>query len=294
MSGDEAETPDATRTRVVLQRLRRSPGGLVGLGIVVCILLATLLGPLLAQDPAMQSLSGRFAVPGLFGGDPRHPLGADNFGRDVLARVLSGARVSLAVSVSVVILSMGIGTLVGILAGYVGGMLDGVLMRVADFQLSIPFILIALVLMAVLGPGVSTLVIALTAAFWVRFARVLRGEVLKIASLEYVQAAAVTGVGQGRIILRHVLPNVLPLVIVLVTLDLALAIIAEASLSFLGLGVPPPTPSWGMMISEGRGYLTEAPWITLAPAAAVMLTTVGVNLLGDFLRDALDTRLEER
>ncbi len=271
--------------------LRHSAKGITGLALVTLVLLVAVAAPLLApHDPARQMLEWRFLAPG----SAAHLLGGDNLGRDILSRVIVGTRTSIAVAVLVVGTASIIGSMLGVLSGYAGGVLDTVIMRLVDFQLAFPFLLMALIVMAVLGPGFWTLVLALVMPLWVRFARVVRAEALRVAQLEYIDAARSIGVSTLRIMLGHVLPNVLPSIIVLATLDVALVIIAEAALSFLGLGVQPPTPSWGGMISQGRDFLGDAPWMVLAPGLAILLTAIGINLFGDFLRDTYDPRLQQR
>ena len=274
--------------------LRHSAKGLTGLGLILLVLLVALLAPVIApHDPAAQVLEWRFAPPAWEPeGKAANLLGGDNLGRDILTRVVLGARVSIAVALIVVVIAGFAGSLLGAVAGYFGGVVDAVIMRLIDFQLAFPFLLLALIFMAILGPGFSTLVLALAFALWINFARVVRSETLRIRNLEFIDAARSIGVTHRRIILGHVLPNVLPSIIVIATLDVALVIIAEAALSFLGLGVQPPTPSWGLMISEGRDFLHDAPWMVLGPGLAVLMTSVGINLFGDFLRDVYDPRLQ--
>jgi ABC-type dipeptide/oligopeptide/nickel transport system permease subunit len=274
--------------------LARSAKGLTGLALILLALGTALAAPLIApQDPARQVIEWRFLPPAWDeGGSLAHLLGGDDLGRDIFSRVVMGARVSIAVAVLVVALATTIGSLLGAIAGYFGGLADTLIMRLAEFQLAFPFLLLALMFMAVLGPGFATLVTALTVALWVNFARVVRGEAMKIRPLEYIDAARSIGVPTWRIVVGHVLPNVFPSIVVLATLDVALVIIAEAALSFLGLGVQPPTPSWGMMISDGRDFLYEAPWMVLGPGVAILCTSIGINLFGDFLRDTYDPRLE--
>ena len=282
---------DGTRFR---QALLRSAKGMTGLALILLVLLVALLAPMIApHDPAAQILEWRFAPPAwAVEGSVTNLLGGDNLGRDILTRVLLGARVSIAVALIVVSIASVVGSLLGAVAGYFGGVVDAVIMRLIDFQLAFPFLLLALIFMAILGPGFSTLVLALSFALWINFARVVRSETLRIRSLEFIDAAHSIGVSHSRIIMSHVLPNVLPAIIVIATLDIALVIIAEAALSFLGLGVQPPTPSWGLMISEGRDFLHDAPWMVLGPGIAVLLTSIGINLFGDFLRDVYDPRLQ--
>jgi ABC-type dipeptide/oligopeptide/nickel transport system permease subunit len=280
-------------TRRFFDTMRGSPKGLTGVAILAIVLLTTIFAPYLApHDPAQQVTADRFLPPAwAVGGSWSHLLGGDNLGRDIFSRVVVGTRASIAMGFLVVAAAMFIGSLLGAIAGYFGGLLDSLIMRVVDFQLAFPFILIAIVFMAVLGPGLLSTFVALSVAIWVNYARLVRGETLKLRELEYIQAARCIGVGSGAILLKHIIPNVLPIIIVMATLDVAWVIIFEAALSFLGLGVQPPTPSWGVMISEGRNYLYDSHWMALGPGLAILVTSVGINLLGDFLRDTYDPRL---
>jgi peptide/nickel transport system permease protein len=268
-------------------RLARSPDSLpmnrCGFWIVGVTALAALVGPLVAMEPTVQELPLRLAGPSW-----AHPLGLDELGRDVLARLLSGARISLVIGVTVVAVSAAVGVVVGAIAGYVGGWVDEVVGRIIDVLLAFPGILLAIALVAVLGPGLPNIVIALSSIGWVGYARLVRGQVLKIRELEYVQAARVLGASTPRILLRHVVPATWSPVTVQATLGMAGAIVAEASLSFLGLGVQPPTPSWGTMIDAGRAHLIDAPHLTIFPGLALALLVAGFNLAGDALRDRLE------
>jgi ABC-type dipeptide/oligopeptide/nickel transport system permease subunit len=273
--------------------LRASPKGIIGFVIVSIVLLCAVFAPYLApHNPAQQVIANRFLTPAWAdGGDWSYPLGGDNLGRDIFSRVLVGTRVSIGMGFLVVGTSMIVGSMLGAIAGYFGGFLDTLIMRIVDFQLALPFILIAIVFMAIMGPGLWSTFVALSVAIWVNYARLVRGETLKLRELDYIQAARCIGVPSGTIVLRHVIPNVLPVIIVMATLDVAWVIIFEAALSFLGLGVQPPTPSWGVMISEGRNYLYDSHWMSLGPGLAILITSIGINLLGDFLRDTYDPRL---
>lgn len=258
----------------------------VGLTIVIVVVMAALVGPwLLPFDGIAQDLRGR-----LMGPSWQHPFGQDELGRDVLARVLLGARVSLLVSFTVVASASIVGTMLGALAGYVGGWVDDVLGRCIDVLMAFPGLLLAIALVAVLGPSISNVVVALVSIGWVGYARLVRGQVLKIRELEYVQAARALGAGVGRVVLAHVVPGALPAVAVQASLGMAGAMLAEASLSFLGLGVQPPTPSWGAMLDAGRSHLIDAPHLTVFPGVAVGVLVLGFNFLGDALRDVLDPR----
>ncbi len=289
--------PDLPRgARRFLRELLRSPKGITGFVMVAAVLLLALFAPWIAtNDPAQQSIAHRFLPPAWEeGGKLSHPLGGDNLGRDVFSRVVYGTRTSIEVAAIVTAVIVVFGTLVGLASGFFGRAVDAVLMRIVDFQMSFPFILLALLLLAILGKGFWTLVLALSVAFWVNIARLVRGETLRIRELDFVQAARGMGVPEWRIIMGHILPNTLPAIVVLATLDVAVIVLAEAAMSFLGLGIQPPTPSWGTMISDGRNYLYDAPWMTLAPGLGIMLTAIGINLLGDFLRDTYDPRLSRR
>ena len=258
----------------------------IGSAIVVLAVLAALLAPwMVPYDPASQELALRLAAPSW-----SHPFGLDELGRDILSRVLAGARISLLVGLVVVSVSAAVGVLLGALAGYFGGWLDEVISRAIDVLLAFPGLLLAIALVAVLGPSLRNVVLALSVIGWVGYARLVRGQVLRAREFDFVQAARALGAGTWRVLLRHVVPTTLPSVLVQATLGMAGAIIAEAALSFLGLGVQPPTPSWGTMLNGGRAHLLEAPHLTVFPGAAIALLVLGFNFLGDGLRDALDPR----
>jgi peptide/nickel transport system permease protein len=263
----------------------------VGILIVALAALAAVAGPwIVPYSPASQELAHR-----LVGPTWAHPLGLDELGRDVLARLLIGARISLLVGISVVSISAAAGIAIGAFAGYAGGWVDTLIGRVMDVLLAFPGILLAIALVAVLGPSLVNVVIALVTIGWVSYARLVRGQVLKVRELEYVQAARAQGATPLRVLARHVVPATLSAVIVQATLGMAGAIIAEASLSFLGLGVQPPTPSWGTMLDAGRSHLFDAPHLTIFPGLAIALLVLGFNFAGDALRDRFDprqTRLE--
>lgn len=258
----------------------------IGLVLVVLAACAAVIGPsLVSADPRAQELALRLAGPSW-----AHPLGLDELGRDILARLLAGARVSMLVGVSVVSVSAGVGLLVGGIAGYAGGWIDTLLGRVIDVLMAFPGILLAIALVAALGPSLRNVVFALATIGWVGYARLVRGQVLKAKEYEYVHSARSLGASAPRILLRHVLPAAYPAVLVQATLGMAGAIVAEASLSFLGLGVQPPTPSWGAMLDAGRGHLMDAPHLTVFPGLAIALLVLGFNFLGDGLRDRIDPR----
>ncbi|OFW07779.1 MAG: peptide ABC transporter permease [Acidobacteria bacterium RIFCSPLOWO2_02_FULL_67_36] len=259
----------------------------VGLAIVLVTLLAAAAGPALSPfDPADQDLARRLEGPSL-----SHPLGLDELGRDILARLLVGARISLMVGIAVVGVSSTVGMLFGSIAGYFGGRVDDVISRVIDVLMAFPGILLAIALVAVLGPSLTNVVLALSVIGWVGYARLVRGQALRARELEFVQAARALGAGSRRIVFRHVLPTAFPAVMVQATLGMAGAIIAEASLSFLGLGVQPPTPSWGTMLDAGRSHLFDAPHLTIFPGLAIATLVLGFNFLGDGLRDRVDPKM---
>ncbi len=257
-----------------------------GAAIVLIAVVAAILAPWIAPyDPASQLLSMRLEAPSL-----HHPFGLDELGRDILSRVLAGARISLLVGVTVVGISTLVGVLLGSVAGYFGGWIDEVISRGVDVLLAFPGMLLAIALVAVLGPSLANVIFALSVIGWVGYARLVRGQVLRARELEFVQAARALGAGATRILLRHVIPTTLPAVMVQATLGMAGAILAEAALSFLGLGVQPPAPSWGTMLSGGRLHLLDAPHLTIFPGAAIALLVLGFNFLGDGLRDAFDPK----
>jgi peptide/nickel transport system permease protein len=257
-----------------------------GLAIVAVTVFAALLAPwLLPWDPATQDLALRLQGPSL-----QHLFGLDELGRDILARVLLGARVSLLVGIVVVGVSTSVGMAVGAVAGYYGGRIDQAIGRVMDVLMAFPGMLLAIALVAVLGPSLTNVVLALAVIGWVGYARLVRGQVLRAREFDYVTAARALGSGTLRILVRHVLPSALPPVLVQATLGMAGAILSEAALSFLGLGVQPPTPSWGTMINGGRTHLLDAPHLTIFPGIFLAIVVLGFNFLGDGLRDAIDPR----
>jgi len=275
----------------VARRTRRLVAA--GAGFVLLLGLVAVAAPWLSpHDPVRQSLRGRLAAPTLEGADGRaHLLGTDHLGRDVLSRTLYGARVSLLVGFAAVAVGGVVGGALGILAGYRGGWTDSVVMTVADAQLAFPFVLLAIGIIGVLGPSFPTLVAVIGLSGWVDYARVLRSQVLVLRSREFVDAILALGGAVPRIVARHIVPNVLSTLVVIATLQLARAIVLEATLSFLGLGIQPPTPSWGGMIQEGREYLDSAWWISIFPGCLLLLTSLVVSRSGDWLRDLLDPTL---
>ena len=260
----------------------------VGLALTVATVLVAVAAPWLTpHDPLRADFAASLKPPGT----PGHPLGTDQLGRDLLARVLHGARLALFIGVCTVVVTAIAGSLLGLVAGFVERWPSAVLMRLADVQLSFPFILLALTINAIVGLGLRNIILSLSAAGWVVYARVVRGEVLSVKQRDFVHAAAALGVGRGRLLFRHVLPNVAPSIIVVSSLQFSQFIVAEAAISFLGFGIRPPTPAWGSMLSESRDFLYVAWWLAAFPGAALALTALGVNLLGDWLRDTLDPKL---
>lgn len=276
--------------------LRRSPLAAVGIAIIGSVVLLAAAGPFaFPGDPIEQRLAQALTPPfWLERGTLQTPLGTDHLGRDVWTRMIHGARISLLVGVAGALLGGTVGVLAGVTAGYYGGRVDTVIMRLVDLHLAFPLILLALAIAAILGPSLRNLIIVMAITTWMIYARVVRGVTLSLREREFVLAARAVGANDLRIMARHVLPNLLAPVLVIGTLEVARVILMESALSFLGVGVPPPTPTWGRMLSEGRDYLTVAPWIATFPGLAIMITVLGVNLLGDGMRDLLDPRLRKQ
>lgn len=274
------------------RRLFSSPSAVIGLALFLAVVIAALAAPVIAPHaPDQQHLALRLRPPGWAPDDgPVFWLGSDTLGRDVLSRILFGARVSLAVGLASVLISGTLGIALGLVAGFMGGLVDMFLSTLADIQQSIPFIALIIAVAAAIGAGVRNVILILGVTGWVSYFRVVRGETLSVRETEYVEAARSIGAGNLRIIGRHILPNVAASVVVIATLLLAAVITSEAALSFLGLGVPPTTPTWGNMISEGREYVRDAWWLPVFPGLAISATVLGINLLGDWLRDVLDPR----
>ena len=279
---------------VTLKRLARRRTAVFGLGVVVVVLLAALFAPWIVPfDPLEQDINQRLKEPGWQTAAGRiHVLGTDHLGRDILARVIFGSRIALVVGLSAVLISGMLGMAIGLVAGYFGGKVDDFFMRLAHVQLAFPFILLAIAVIGVLGPSLRNIIIVIGVSSWVVYARVVRGEVLSIREREFVQAAIALGSRDGRVLVRHVLPNAFTPWLVVATLDMARVIVIESALSFLGLGVQPPTPTWGGMLADGRVYLSTAWWLATFPGLAILVTVLGINLLGDGLRDPLDPRLK--
>ena len=267
-------------------------GGIILAALVVCGLAAPLLAPF---DPQEQRLESRLEAPAWLGGRAQaNLLGTDNLGRDILSRIVYGSRISLLVGATTVVLAGLVGCFLGAVAGYFGRRVDEIVGKITEIFLAFPFLLLAIALMAFLGQGVINIIIALMVSRWVQYCRVVRGEVLSLKERDFVTAAKALGARDYYVLLRHVMPNTLASVTVVATFGMAIVIISEASLSFLGLGVPAHIPTWGSMLSEGRSYMNRAPWLTIFPGIAIFVTVFGINLLGDGLRDVLDPKLRRQ
>jgi peptide/nickel transport system permease protein len=304
LAGAFAEVrPRRSATHRALRMLRRNRIGVVGAVILLLVVVAAVFAPILAPyDPDQQSLTDRLTCPWLtscprYGttetihGSTSHILGTDQLGRDILSRIIYGARVSLIVGLTAVILGAGLGSALGLLSGYYGGFLDTIIMRIGDIFLAFPYLLLAIAIVAVLGGGLLNVIIVLAIATWVPYARLMRGSVLSAKEREFVIAARAIGAKDAAVLFRHTLPNVVTPIIVFGTFSVAAAIIAEAGLSFLGLGVGTSIPTWGNMLADGRAYVSTAWWLATIPGVAIMLTVLSINLIGDWLRDALDPQL---
>lgn len=283
----------ASRVSVIRKRLSGLP--LVWISVVVCLIVVAALAPWLAPySPTDGSLSAKLKPPfWLEGGSTAHLLGTDAFGRDVLSRLIHGARISLAVSLIAIVVSGATGVFVGLVSGYFGGWLDAVLSRLVDIGLSMPLILMAMLLAVAFGAGLSNIILVISLLLWPRYARQIRAEALSVAQQDYVVLARVAGCSAWRILWRHLLPNVVPTIIVLATLQVGYVIILESSLSFLGVGVPPPQPAWGVMVADGRGLIETSWWVSLFPGLAILLTVLTLNSFGDWTRDRLDPKLQQ-
>ena len=275
-------------------RDRRWPPN-VPLAIVVALVLSGVLAPLLAPHSPIEGSLGERLVPplGLEGSKSRHPLGTDRLGRDTLSRLLYGARISLSVSVVGIALTGAVGSFIGLLAGFLGGWVDTLLMRLVDISLSLPGILIAVLLSVVFEPSFSNVIIVVVFLLWPSYARLVRGETLGLKQQEFVALARIAGCSNLTIMFRHIVPNLLPSILVLATLHVGYVIVLEAALSFLGVGIPPPTPSWGVMVADGRGLIEQAWWVSILPGVAIVVTVLSLNILGDWVRDRLDPKLRQ-
>ena len=264
-----------------------NPLNVVALALIAMFAACALFAPLLAPyDPLLQELGTRLQPP-----SPQHWLGTDSLGRDIASRILYGARISLIVGVVVVASAGVVGTAIGLVAGYAGGLVDDALMRLTEVFLAFPALILAMAIAGALGPSLTNAIIAIAAVTWAVYARLVRGQILSLRRREFVEAARAIGASRTRIVLRHLLPNALAPLMVQASFDLGSSIIAAAGLSFIGFGAQPPTPEWGVMISEGRNYISTQPWLSLFPGLAILLAVGSFNLLGDGLRDAFDPRL---
>jgi peptide/nickel transport system permease protein len=284
------------RARSRLARLwRLSPLVVVGGLILLTVVLACALAPALTRaDPIKTGFSARLRPPLGLGGTPAHIMGTDNLGRDIWVRVLYGGRISLALATGAVILAAGAGVLLGLVSGYAGGRIDDLIMRVADVQLAFPVIMLAIAIIAVVGTSEFAIIGVLALSGWVLYARTVRANLLSIRNLEYIEAARALGASSLRIIVSHILPNAMAPILVIASAQFATMVLLETGLSFLGLGIQPPRPSWGNMLAEGRDYLSNAWWLATIPGLAISLVVLGANLFGDGLRDILDPRLRQR
>ncbi len=288
----ESSLPETgpSKSRRLVRLFLRNPGAIIGALFVLFTLLATLFGPLLEPHAATAINLNHALVPPVFehGGSAAYPLGSDYLGRNLFGMIVSGTRISVDLAVLAVICSMAVGTLIGLYSGYAGGWLGNLLMRLTDLQMAFPFILMALTLMAISGPGLWKVVVVLALSGWTDYARIVRSQTLQQRHMLYVNAAQASGASRARVIFRHILPNISDSVIVLATMNIAVNILLEAGLAFLGLGISPSTPSWGSMVADGRNYIETAWWLTVFPGFAIFFSVMGFNLLGDWLRDVND------
>lgn len=281
--------PFISQRQRVWRTFLRNRAAVLGLFLTIVVTLSAIAAPLIApHDPLEQSAKNRLAAP-----SEMYPLGRDTFGRDVLSRIVYAGRVSILVGVTSILLGGVVGTLLGLIAGYSGGKIENAIMRLIDILMAFPSLLLGLTVLAVLGPGLEKMIVAIGIMFSPGFARVVHGTTLSVKAHEFVEAARCIGATQARILRLHILPNILGEVVVLGSLWTASAIRVEASLSFIGLGVAPPTPTWGNMIRDGTPHLMNAPWLSVFPGLAILITVLAFNLLGDGLRDVLDPRLQQ-
>jgi peptide/nickel transport system permease protein len=288
-----AEAPAAPGARTAAlswRRLRRSSNLVIGAAIIVLVVTAALLAPyLVPYDPIEQEFTSQLRPP-----STAHLFGTDEFGRDIFSRVVSGARIALHMGVLADLIATALGVLLGVVAGYFGGRLDALVTRGIDVMLAFPYLLLAMIVVAILGPGLTNAMIAIAVVYTPQFARVVRSVVLSVKEQELVEAARAIGAGPARILARCIFPNIVSPIIVMATLTVGFMIVETAGLSFLGLGASPPTPEWGSMLATGRSFMLTAPWITTFPGLAILVTVVAFNLVGDGLRDLLDPRLRGR
>jgi peptide/nickel transport system permease protein len=285
----EELTPQRSEAKRVFRRLLKNRRAVVGGILLLIIILMAIFAPFVAPyDPVKQNIRNRLQGP-----SREHILGTDQFGRDTFSRVVYGARISLRVGFSAILIAVVVGCLLGLVAGYYGGMLDNIIMRIMDVLMALPGFLLALAIVAALGPGMQNVILAIGISYIPSFARLMRSSVLTVRELDYVSAAEALGSSDARILFRHILPNSLNPIIVMVTLSLAGAILSAAGLSFLGMGAQPPTPEWGSMISSSRPFIRVSHWCVTIPGLAIFTTVLCLNLVGDGLRDALDPRMKD-
>jgi peptide/nickel transport system permease protein len=277
-----------------LRQAFTNPAMVAACVVLVLVVLAAVFAPLVAPyNPATQDLSARLLPPGGVSRTGLHTLGTDALGKDILSRLIFGARISLVIGISAVLVAGVLGVLLGLIAGYARRGWDNLIMRVGDIQLAIPFLVLALAVVAAVGPSLINLIVVLGVTGWVQYARITRAETLSIKTREYVDAARVLGASPVRLLLRHILPNVTSSIVVVGTLQVSRMILFEASLSFLGLGVPPPTPTWGTMVADGRNYMDSAWWLATIPGLTIFATVLAITIIGDRVRDVLDPRLRD-
>lgn len=287
--------PSKRRSKQILDSLLQSPVGVIGSFIVSVVILLAIVGPAISpHDPIDSNLRARFQPPGYSDENGSYILGTDQLGRDILSRIIAGSRVSVLVGITSVIIAGTIGVIYGLISGFFGGFIDTVMMRVADGILSIPFIILVVAISGVVGAGLTTLILILGLTGWVTYSRVIRAEVLKTREMEYITAAYAIGQNRWRVMIFHILPNVISSAIVLAAVQVGVTILAESSLSFLGLGVKSPIVTWGLMLADGRQYINSAWWMTTFPGIAITITVLGVVFLGDWLRDFLDPNVRGR
>lgn len=289
-----SSTPAAmsSAARQVLSTAARAPR--IPLLITLVFVVVAVLGPYIAPySPIEGALPDKLQPPFLLGGTISHLLGTDRLGRDIFSRLILGARISLTVSFIAIAIAAAIGTGVGIISGYFGGAVDAVLMRLVDVTLSLPLILLALVLGVLVGPSLLNIVVIVSALLWARYARLVRGDVLSTREKDFVSLARLAGCSHWRVMARHIFPNVVNSLLVMVTLQVGYVIVLEASLSFLGVGIPPPTPAWGLMVADGKEITTSAWWVSLFPGVTITLVVLSLNMIGDWIRDLLDPRLRQ-
>ena len=288
-------TPQKRQSTKILQSLIQSPVGVIGSIIVAMVILLAIIGPAISpHDPVDSNLRARFQPPGYSDETGSYILGTDQLGRDILSRIIAGSRVSVLVGVVSVLIAGTIGVIYGLISGFFGGLIDTIMMRVADGILSIPFIILVVAISGVVGAGLTTLILILGLTGWVTYSRVIRAEVLKTREMEYITAAYAIGQNRWRVMIFHILPNVISSAIVLAAVQVGVTILAESSLSFLGLGVKSPIVTWGLMLADGRQYINSAWWMTTFPGIAITITVLGVVFLGDWLRDFLDPNVRGR